>query len=123
MQKKEIDTCRCDIIDITRVKKVSLDCPDKETIDNLADFFKVMGDKTRLKIISSLVITELCVCDISHILGMSQSAVSHQLIVLKKNGFVKYKRVGKIVYYSLNDEHITTIFNVGLVHLLEQKGL
>lgn len=92
--------------------------PSEDMLFNLTEFFKVFGDSTRIKIIYALLATdELCVCDIAELVKMSQSAVSHQLRVLKNNRLVKYRREGKSMYYSLDDEHIKQILDQGLEHL------
>lgn len=92
---------------------------DDDTISNIAYFFKNFGDSTRIKILKSLSISELCVYDLSYILNISQSAVSHQLKTLKDQRIVKSRRDGKVVYYSLDDEHIQKIIEVGEEHILE----
>jgi DNA-binding transcriptional ArsR family regulator len=93
--------------------------PDDEALLDLADLFKVFGDSTRVKIICALLRAEMCVCDIAALLGMSKSAISHQLRTLRQTRLVKYRREGKVVYYSLQDEHVGTIFGQGLVHVSE----
>ena len=93
--------------------------PEDETLYELADFFKVLGDSTRIKILYALFSSEMCVHDLTEVLGMNQSAISHQLRVLKQSKFVKYRREGKVVYYSLDDEHISNIINLGLEHINE----
>lgn len=92
---------------------------DENWIIDLAEFFKVFGDSTRIKIICALFQSELCVCDISSIIGSTVSAVSHQLRILKQAKLVKYKKVGKVVHYSLDDEHVYEIFRKGSEHLDE----
>ncbi|MDO4661759.1 MAG: metalloregulator ArsR/SmtB family transcription factor [Tissierellia bacterium] len=92
---------------------------DDDTISNIAYFLKNFGDSTRIKILKSLSISELCVYDLSYILNISQSAVSHQLKTLKDQRIVKSRRDGKVVYYSLDDEHIQKIIEVGEEHILE----
>lgn len=84
---------------------------------SLSEIFKVLGDTTRVKILYALSINELCVCDISDIIGMTQSAVSHQLRILRTMRLVKYRKEGKSVYYSLNDQHVVDLFNQGLEHI------
>jgi ArsR family transcriptional regulator len=86
----------------------------------LADFFKVFGDTTRIKILNALSTSEMCVYDIAALLRMKQPAVSHQLRILKQSNLVKYKKDGKLVYYSLDDDHIKQIFDIGLVHISER---
>ncbi len=91
--------------------------PAEETLYDLAELFKVFGDSTRIKILYTLFERELCVCDIAQALNMSQSAISHQLRVLKQNRLVKFRRAGKEVYYSLDDAHVHDILATGLEHL------
>lgn len=89
------------------------------TLFKLAATFKVLGDPTRTKIISALLQEELCVCDLAFLIGISQSAVSHQLRVLRNMALVKYRKDGKIAYYSLDDDHISSILTEGLRHVEE----
>ncbi len=93
--------------------------PDGDVIYNLAELFKVFGDTTRVRILYVLFESELCVNDIAEILGMTQSAISHQLSVLKSSKLVKSRKDGKSVYYSLDDDHIKQIFDQGLAHVTE----
>ena len=93
--------------------------PDLEVLFDLADLFKVFGDSTRVRIICALFESEMCVCDIAAVLNMTQSAISHQLRVLKQARLVKYRRSGKTVYYSLADDHIQNIFNQAFEHVME----
>jgi ArsR family transcriptional regulator len=101
------------------VESVAHDMPDPEELDDLADLFKVFGDTTRIKILYTLFKSELCVCDIAEILGMTQSAISHQLKSLKQAKLVKNRRDGKQVLYSLDDAHVASMLNQGLEHLEE----
>lgn len=101
------------------VNEVTHNMPDDEMLYDLAEFFKVFADSTRIKIIYALSKSEMCVCDISEILNVSQSAVSHQLRMLKQMKLVKYRREGKSIFYSLSDEHIEDIFNKGMEHICE----
>lgn len=101
------------------VKQVKDNILPDELLYDLAEFFKVFGDSTRIKIINALFTNEMCVGDIALMLDVSQSAVSHQLRVLKQSGVVKYRREGKMIYYSLDDDHIKDIFNIGVTHLNE----
>ncbi|WP_456297980.1 ArsR/SmtB family transcription factor [Geosporobacter ferrireducens] len=94
--------------------------PAEETLYDLAELFKVFGDTTRIKILCALFEAEMCVCDIAILLGMNQSAISHQLRVLKQARLVKYRRDGKVVYYSLDDDHIKHIFDQGFIHILHK---
>lgn len=101
------------------IKKVDEKMPPEEELQDLADFFKVFGDATRLKILYVLLCSEMCVYDIATLLGMSQSAISHQLRVLKQMDLVKNRREGKTIFYALADSHIVTILSQGLDHIEE----
>ncbi|MBC3889716.1 metalloregulator ArsR/SmtB family transcription factor [Acetobacterium paludosum] len=116
-----IERCDCDVIHEDIVKQVKNKMPQEETLYDLAELFKVFGDSTRIKILWALDEAEMCVCDIAFLLNMTQSAVSHQLRVLKQADLVKNRRAGKIVFYSLDDEHVKQIFNQGLTHILELR--
>lgn len=96
----------------------SLPCP--EILERLADFYKVMGDQTRLKILIALEKKELCVSDMCNVIGMSRSAVSHQLKALKAAKLIRSRKDGKAVYYFLDDEHIHSVVKVALTHILEE---
>lgn len=121
MENNKIDSCNCTIIHEDLVNKVKDSIPEEETLYDLADLFKVLGDSTRIKVLCALFQSEMCVCDIAALLGMTQSAISHQLRVLKQARLVKYKREGKVVYYSLDDDHVKSIFDQGLIHISEKK--
>lgn len=101
------------------IRQIDEKMPPEEELQDLADFFKVFGDVTRLKILNVLLCSEMCVYDIAAVLGMSQSAISHQLRVLKQMDLVKNRREGKTIFYALADDHITTILNQGLDHIEE----
>ena len=101
------------------VEEVSCRLPDEEILYDLAELFKVFGDSTRVRIICALFESEMCVCDIAAVLNMTQSAISHQLRVLKQARLVKYRRDGKTIYYSLADNHIKTIFDQAFEHITE----
>lgn len=116
---KRLEICDCNVIHMDVVEQVRKQMPDEEPIYEVADLFKVFGDSTRARIICALSISELCVCDLSALLDMSQSAVSHQLRTLKQARIVKNRRSGKVVYYSLDDEHIKALFNVAFDHVME----
>lgn len=98
---------------------VNENIPDEEEVYYLAELYKVFGDPTRIKILYVLTKSEMCVRDIAQVLNMSQSSISHQLRVLKQTRLVKFKRVGKVIFYSLADEHVYTILNQGLEHIAE----
>ena len=118
---KSIEVCNCSIIHEDLIEKVRKSIPPEETLYDLTELFKVFGDSTRIKILCVLFETEMCVCDIAALLNMTQSAISHQLRVLKNTRLVKYRREGKVVYYSLDDEHVKQIFDQGLIHIKELK--
>ena len=104
------------------IEKVKKNMPKEETLFDIAELFKVFGDSTRMKIICSLFQSEMCVCDIAEVINATQSAVSHQLRVLKQAKLVKYRKEGKTVYYSLSDKHVEIIFNMALEHIEEGAG-
>ncbi len=115
----EKDVCEYLHIHHELVDKVQAAMPAQEELMTLADLFKVFGDTTRVRILYLLFESELCVCDISTLLGMNQSAISHQLRVLKQAKLVKARREGKTVFYSLADEHVRTIIGNGMEHVRE----
>ena len=115
----DIDRCDCNIIHEDVVNDVREHMPDEDNLIDLADLFKVFGDSTRVKILCALFRAEMCVCDIAVLLGMTKSAISHQLRVLKQSKLVTYRKDGKVVYYSLADDHVKTIFDQGLLHVCE----
>ena len=115
----KVERCACNVIHGDIVAKVKDSLPQEETLYDLAELFKVFGDSTRIKILCALFEEEMCVCDLSALLNVSQSAISHQLRVLKSARLVRFRRDGKIIYYSLDDEHIKHIFDEGLKHITE----
>ena len=117
--ERKIENCNVNIIHEDIVVRVKDKLPAEETLYDLAELFKVFGDTTRIKIICALFESEMCVCDLSCLLNMTQSAISHQLRVLKSARLVKFRREGKVVYYSLDDEHIKHIYDAGLNHISE----
>ena len=98
---------------------VSEGMPDEDTLFDLAELYKIFGDSTRIKILFALLGRELAVSDIAEVLKMTQSAISHQLRVLKANGLVRFRREGKSLIYALSDEHVERILNMGLEHIQE----
>lgn len=112
-----IEHCSCTVVHEDIVDKVRQEMPADECLFDLSELFKVFGDTTRIKILFALFTAEMCVCDITAFLGLTQSAVSHQLRVLKQARLVKYRKDGRMVYYSLDDEHIKNIFDQGLAHI------
>ena len=115
----EIEKCEFLCVHEDAVREVLEKMPDEDMLYDLAELFKVFGDSTRIRILYALFERELCVCDIAGILGLSQTAVSHQLRVLKQSKLVKARRDGKIVFYSLDDDHVYSILNKGTEHLAE----
>lgn len=115
--KNEI--CEITVIHEDVVDKVKKLMPEEEKLNDLAELFKIFGDTTRIKILCALLKSEMCVCDIAATLGMNQSAVSHQLRILKQSKLVKYRKDGKVVYYSLADDHVIKIFEQGFNHIEE----
>jgi len=115
----EEEMCEITVIHEDTVKKVKEKMPEDGLIYDLAELFKVFADSTRMKIIYALMENELCVCDIANIVQTTQSAISHQLRILKQSKLVKYRKEGKVVYYSLDDEHISQIVMKGREHIEE----
>ncbi|MFQ8660827.1 MAG: ArsR/SmtB family transcription factor [Clostridia bacterium] len=111
--------CEITIIHEDVVKKVKKIMPEDDEIYDLAEFFKVFADSTRMKIIYALMENELCVCDLANIVNTTQSAISHQLKILRQSKLVKFRKEGKVVYYSLDDEHISQIVKKGREHIEE----
>ena len=114
-------TERCEFIHVHEdiVEKVMKQMPEEEILYDLAELFKIFGDSTRIKILYALLRSELCVCDIADLLGLTQSAISHQLRVLRSSKLVKFRRDGKTLYYSLADEHVCRIISQGMEHVEE----
>ncbi len=119
MEERTINTCECNDIHEDIVNETKNKMPEDEMLYDLAELFKVFGDTTRIKILYALFSNEMCVCDIANLLNMTQSAISHQLRVLKQARLVKFRKEGKTVYYSLDDSHISQIFDCGLSHIQE----
>ncbi|MDY4515555.1 MAG: ArsR/SmtB family transcription factor [Hominisplanchenecus sp.] len=115
------DTPKCDYIHAHPeiIDAVTNQMPDEELLYDLAELFKVFGDSTRIKILYVLLESEMCVCDIAQLLNMTQSAISHQLRILKQSRLVKFRREGKTIFYSLQDDHVCSILSQGLEHLEE----
>jgi DNA-binding transcriptional ArsR family regulator len=117
------EVCDVTLVDPDRVERVQSRLTDDVTSHRLAETFGALADVTRLRIIEVLAQEELCVCDICAALGLKQSATSHQLRTLRNLRLVKYRRVGRLVYYSLDDAHISRLFAQGLEHVREDQGL
>lgn len=119
MRKPEVECCDVTCVHGEAVRRVLDTMPREETLKDLADFYKVFSDATRVKILCVLLKSEMCVCDLAEILGMTQSAISHQLRILKQMKLVMNRREGKTVFYSLADDHIQTIISQGMEHIME----
>ena len=118
MKKSEAECC--DVVYVHDiVEKVKKRMPEENLLRELADFYKVFGDTTRIRILCVLLESEMCVCDLAEVTGASQSAISHQLRVLKQMKLVKNRREGKTVFYSLADGHIQSIISQGMEHITE----
>ena len=113
------NVCDCEVIHKDKVAVVKETILDGDTLLTLADFFKILSDSTRVKIVSILEANELCVCDICNVLNMTKSAVSHQLKNLREMNLVKCRKVGKEVWYALADDHVKKVFDVALEHIRE----
>ena len=116
---EEAEKCECIHVHEEIVKEVEEKMPMEEELSDLAEFFRVFGDTTRIRILYVLMCSEMCVCDIASLLQMTQSAISHQLRILKQMELVKNRREGKTVFYSLADGHIKTILSQGIEHINE----
>ncbi len=119
MGKTDVECCDVTCVHNDAVLQVLKKMPPDELLKELADFYKVFGDATRVKILCVLLEAEMCVCDLAEVLGMTQSAISHQLRVLKQMKLVKNRREGKTVFYSLSDSHIQLIISQGIEHITE----
>jgi len=118
--EEKLDVCMDFVVHRKILDSIDKNVLSDDVVNELAEFFKVFGDATRLRILHALSMAEMCVCDLCELLGMNQSAVSHQLKVLRQSRLIKYRREGRNVYYSLDDEHIQQIFEVGLKHIMEK---
>ena len=118
-EPRDVEQCEFMHVHEDIVAQVQKNMPDEEVLYDLAELFKLFGDSTRIKILYVLNESEMCVCDIAQLLGMTQSAISHQLRALKQSKLVKYRREGKTVFYSLADGHVRTILGQGMEHIAE----
>lgn len=119
MEGTKIECCEQTFVHEELVEKVNREMPEEEELYDLAELFKVFGDSTRIRILSVLSAAEVCVCDLAEVLRMTQSAVSHQLRILKQAKLVTARREGKSVFYSLADDHVRTIIAQGREHIEE----
>ena len=113
--------CDCNIVHHELVHKAMENMPNEYIINKVSEFYKIVGDGTRLKLICALFDSEMCVCDLANVLSMSKSSISHQLSKMKECGVVKARRDGKEVYYSLDDEHVIEILQTTITHIQHKK--
>ena len=113
--------CDCNVIHQDVVDKTVKKMPEEDVFNKLAEFFKILGDTTRVKILFALDQNEMCVCDIANVLGMSKSSISHQLGTLRRSGIVKCRKSGKEVFYMLDDNHVKEVFEIGIEHIEHKK--
>lgn len=114
------DVCQINIINENNVKDVKSRMLDKDLLIAISDNFKMLGDPTRVQILFALAQRELCVCELVSVLDMSQSAISHQLRLLRTKNMVKFRKEGKMAYYSLADEHVVKFMEMGFAHATEK---
>ena len=119
MQKEDIEVCKENVVDTVKVNNVLATLPDNHEILDLSETFKTLGDPTRLRIVLALAKEEFCVCDLSILINLSVSAISHQLRLLRNMKLVKFRKEGKMVYYSLDDSHIENIIREAQTHVRE----
>ena len=120
MAKNEF-VCDFNVIHQDVVENTIKQMADEDMLNKLAEFFKILGDTTRTKILYALDKNEMCVCDIANVLNMSKSSISHQLGTLRRSGIVKCRKVGKEVFYTLDDEHVREVFEVGMEHIEHRR--
>ena len=118
---KDVEICDCNVIHEAIVNQTKEKMLDNDFINEISLFFKILGDNTRVKILFALDNNEMCVCDIANVLNMTKSSISHQLSFLKQNNIVKCNKIGKEVYYSLDDEHVKEVFEVAISHIKHRK--
>ena len=121
MAKNEL-VCDCNVIHQDVLENTIKQMADEDILNKLAEFFKILGDTTRTKILYALDKNEMCVCDIANVLNMSKSSISHQLSTLREMGIVRARKEGKEVYYMLDDNHVKEVFEVALEHINHKKG-
>ena len=114
---ENVNVCDCNVIHKEMVKIALQNKPSKEELECLSQVFKLLGHLTRTKILWVLDKNEMCVCDIANVLNMTKSSISHQLALLREAGIVEYRKVGKEVYYRLDDFHITRLYEIGIEHI------
>lgn len=119
IDKEDAEICGCNMIHEDVVKCVRSKMLPQVQFEKLSMFFKAISDETRIKLLFSLSRSKMCVCDLAALLGMTVSAISHQLRVLKQAGLVRSEKQGKVVYYMLSDDHVNTVFNNAIEHIME----
>lgn len=119
IEKDDSYVCSCNIIHEDVIKYVRSGMLEQVQFEKLSMFFKAISDETRIKILYSLSRSKMCVCDLAALLGMTVSAISHQLRVLRQAGLVRSEKQGKVVYYMLSDDHVNTVFNNAIEHIME----
>ena len=122
MTESDFDRCEINVIHEPMVRQAQEQMLDEPTAARLAELFQALADLTRVRILSALLVGELCVCDLAATLAMSQSAISHQLRTLRQLRLVKRRKMGQMVYYSLDDEHVAALFGQGLDHVRHPPG-
>ncbi len=121
MSKNEF-VCDCNVIHQDIVDKMTKEMLVDDLFYKIADFYKILGDTTRMKILYALDKCEMCVCDIANVLGMSKSSISHQLGTLRRSGIVRCRKEGKEVYYMLDDDHIKKVIEMGIEHIEHREN-
>ena len=117
----KMDLCECNVIHEDVVERVRQQMPEEAPVYEVSELFKVFGDSTRSRMICALRLEEMCVCDLAALLNMTQSAISHQLRILRSSRLVKSRKQGRVVYYSLDDDHISEIFSLAFTHIMEER--
>lgn len=117
----KMDLCECNVIHEDVVERVRQQMPEETPVYEVSELFKVFGDSTRSRMICALRLEEMCVCDLAALLNMTQSAISHQLRILRSSRLVKSRKQGRVVYYSLDDDHIGEIFSLAFTHIMEER--
>ena len=117
----KMDLCECNVIHEDVVERVRQQMPEEAPVYEVSELFKVFGDSTRSRMICALRLEEMCVCDLAALLNMTQSAISHQLRILRSSRLVKSRKQGRVVYYSLDDAHIGEIFSLAFTHIMEER--
>ncbi len=114
--------CDCNVIHQNIVDKITNEMLENELFYKMADFYKILGDTTRMKILYALDKEEMCVCDIANVLNMSKSSISHQLGTLRRSGIVRCRKEGKEVYYMLDDDHVKKVIEIGIEHIEHKEN-